>query len=54
MKFHIVRVVTDERIETVEFESFNAVCKYVERWYDDGDVDIYYADMSDLMEKHDK
>ena len=29
---------------SVDFDSLNDVCKYVNRWYDDGDVDIYFAD----------
>ena len=44
MKFYIVRVETGERIMSVDFDSLNDVCKYVNRWYDDGDVDIYFAD----------
>lgn len=43
MKFYIVRVETGERIMSVDFDSFDDVCKYVNRWYDD-DVDIYFAD----------
>lgn len=44
MRFYIVRIATGETIQTIEVESFFEACKYVDKWYEDGKVDLYYAE----------
>ena len=53
MKFNIVRCKTGERITTINCESLDEACAWTEKvGYEDGDVDIFFANKEDLENYH--